>query len=175
MRVSLRLTLPRDARYVPVLRAATSSVLRELGAPREDAEDVELVISEACGNVVRHATGSEAYSVGVAVDAHGCDIEVVDVGPGFDVEASCPDSDSETGRGLYLMRTLVDRLEFLADDEGTRIVLQKRWGTPPAVAEQAATAAEPGLTADLGAFAPDEPDASRANGEAQSSPTRPRH
>lgn len=129
MRVILRLTLPRDARYVPVLRAAASSVLLELGAPREDVEDVALVVSEACGNVVRHASGSQVYSVAVSVDAAGCAVEVVDVGPGFDVETPCPDSDSEAGRGLYLMRTLMDTLEFLADDDGTRIVLQKRWAS----------------------------------------------
>jgi anti-sigma regulatory factor (Ser/Thr protein kinase) len=44
------------------------------------------------------------------------------------------DTDAESGRGLFLMRALVDDFEFMREHDGTRLRLVKRWGyvEPPA-------------------------------------------
>lgn len=124
----MQLSLPRDARYVHVMRSVAERVLDELNAPDQAVDDVRVALSEACANVVRHAAGSSEYTVRFAAAADGCEVEILDLGPGFDPEgrpAAVPDD--ETGRGLALMRALVDDLEFLRSEDSTRVRLVKRW------------------------------------------------
>ncbi len=136
MQLGVQLFLPRDTRYVPVMRRVAQCLLTGLDLPREDVDDIELVLSEACTNVVRHAEGTEGYSVDLQIDAQGCAIEIVDLGPGFgaDFTASAAgttrsgDAD-ETGRGLHLMRSLVDDLQFRRDERETTVRLVKRWAS----------------------------------------------
>jgi serine/threonine-protein kinase RsbW len=134
--IELQLILPRDARYVPLLREVADSLLRGLDAPRESVFDVMVALSEACSNVVRHATGSEEYAVALTVDPACCEIRVYDLGPGIDpatlTRATTPGSPetnalAEDGRGLPLLDALMDELEFVREDHTTTVRLVKRW------------------------------------------------
>ncbi|MFP5372585.1 MAG: ATP-binding protein, partial [Actinomycetes bacterium] len=59
-----------------------------------------------------------------------CRISVLDDGAGFDpaaVTAARPASPLDGGRGLLLMRALVDELDFHATEDGRhRVTLEKR-------------------------------------------------
>ena len=130
MLVRMELTLPRDARYVVMMRNVAGCVLTDLDVPRDAIDDVEVAVTEACANAVRHAVGSAEYTVGLAVAADGCEIEIIDVGPGFDPLGAEMDSfglEAEEGRGLYLIRALVDELAYDRVDQRTRVKLTKRW------------------------------------------------
>lgn len=134
VRVRVDLQLPRDASFVPVMRNIAHCLLADLRVPDDALADVQLVLSEACANVVRHAAGS-GYSVSLAAGHDGCEIEVADAGPGF-VEDASPASgpEAEDGRGLMLMRALVDELRFVRDEDRTRVLLRKHWDPMPAPA-----------------------------------------
>jgi serine/threonine-protein kinase RsbW len=133
--IELHLTLPRDARYVPVLRNVAGSLMRSLEVPEESVDDVAIALSEACGNVIRHAAGTDQYGVVLTVATASCEIEVRDLGPGFDRArmdaAQRGDIDeiegAEDGRGLRLLQALMDELQFVRDDDTTRVRLLKRW------------------------------------------------
>ncbi|HVM00383.1 MAG TPA: ATP-binding protein [Egibacteraceae bacterium] len=129
---SIQLSLPRDARFVSLLRNVAGCVFDDIGAPREATNDIQVALTEACANAIRHAVGSNAYSVAFSVDAEGCEIEVVDLGPGFELPADIlldpePDGENETGRGVLLMRALVDDLQFIRQEDGTSVTLRKYW------------------------------------------------
>jgi serine/threonine-protein kinase RsbW len=131
--IELQLNLPRDARYVSLLRSVAHSLLHGLDVPRDSIDDVTLALSEACNNVVRHARGTEQYGVQLTVAARTCEIEVCDLGPGLDsataeaAAAAYPSSEAEYGRGLPLIRALVDDLQFVRDHGTTTVRLVKRW------------------------------------------------
>lgn len=102
-----------------------------MGVEQDCLSDIELAVTEACSNVLHHAIGSDAgYDVCVEVSALKCDIRVKDTGGGFDpgsmgLESSS--TNSEGGRGIFLMRTLVDELSFISgSDNGTVVHLTKR-------------------------------------------------
>jgi len=126
----VQLNLPRDASYVPVTRGVVTCLLDEVGVPDDAAGDIKVALSEACANVVRHAVGAEDYYVTLEVGPEGCEVEVVDLGTSWTVQEEAPAgpiADAEHGRGLLLMRELVDDFQFVREHDATRVRLVKRW------------------------------------------------
>ena len=130
MEISLTLCLPRDEASVPFVRHVCGHALRHLGVEAECIGDVELAITEACTNVVKHSTDAQdEYKVSVEVDGELCEIRVTDAGMGFDHEARSGEIaqlSAESGRGISLMHALVDRVKFVSrPEEGTIVHLTK--------------------------------------------------
>jgi len=126
--VKMQLSLPTEARYVGMMRNVANCVMSDLGVPEEASDDIQLAVTEACANAVRHSDVGE-YIVHLAVGDEQCEVEVVDMGSGFDPqEIELRGEDVESGRGLWLMQELVDELHFVRADDGTHVKLRKRWG-----------------------------------------------
>ena len=114
MEFKLTLALPRDHYSVPVARRVLKSSMDALGVLPEVAADIELALTEACTNVLDHAQESDEYEVSAGIDGTACVIEVIDRGDGFDGSASLAHAEpgAEDGRGIQLMRALVDKVTF---------------------------------------------------------------
>lgn len=127
--IQLQLCLPRESRLVPMLRSTAAQFLDGIGVAPEDVEDVELVLAEACANVVRHAVDSIDYSVDVRVNDVGCTISVQDEGPGFDPDdLERARANAEGGRGLQLISALVDDVTFSTEDGHHVVRIRMSWG-----------------------------------------------
>ncbi|MGN9844056.1 ATP-binding protein [Nonomuraea sp. H19] len=128
MEATIALRLPRDAASVPLIRQLLESTLRSLGVVEQIRDDIELMLTEACSNVIRHAEPSDDYTVSAAVHDHLCVIRVVDTGNGFDPRAVlAPEPGAEHGRGLQIMRALADEIRFTnRHDNGAMVCLEKR-------------------------------------------------
>ncbi|MBU2666513.1 ATP-binding protein [Actinoplanes bogorensis] len=113
MRMTLRLDLPREAGSVPTVRRMLRSALAVLQVDRGSQDDLEIAITEACSNVVRHAGGAETFEVCLDVAEKHCSIDVRDTGDGFDPEAVGPAGPaSESGRGLALIKALGENVRM---------------------------------------------------------------
>jgi serine/threonine-protein kinase RsbW len=74
----LRLALPAEPENVAVVRRAVAERGERIGLDQVGIDDLKTVVSEACGNVVRHAyPPSEAGSLEVEMNARGDAIELV--------------------------------------------------------------------------------------------------
>jgi len=122
------LVLPRETLSIPVIRRVLGDALHGLGVSHGCTADILVAVSEACTNAVRHAEKATRYEVITGIDESFCVIKVVDAGQGFDVSAQTgPAADSESGRGIKLMRSLVDDVSFESGPGvGTVVYLQKR-------------------------------------------------
>jgi serine/threonine-protein kinase RsbW len=130
MKLFFSLCLPPEGATVPVVRHLCGASLRNLGVEEDCVSDIELAVSEACSNVLKHADGDEQqYEVTVKVDSRRARITVSDTGGRFDVPgrgAMVPDGGAEGGRGLLLMRHLVDELHFVTEGrDRTTLRLEK--------------------------------------------------
>lgn len=129
MEIALRLALPRDELSIPVVRRILDRSMEVLGVEADDRSDITLAITECVTNVLNHARAGENYEVGCAINDDGCHIRVVDHGSGFDPSAVAPpDDNAEQGRGVMLVRALVDSVPFEQEEEedGTVVSLRKR-------------------------------------------------
>ena len=130
MEISLSLRLPRDEASVPLVRHLCGDALRKLRVHDDCVGDVEVAITEACTNVVKHSSGpNEEYNVKIAIDGRKCEISISDAGVGFAHEDHPPDfvpPSAESGRGITLMRALVDKVKFVSRPQaGTIVHLEK--------------------------------------------------
>jgi serine/threonine-protein kinase RsbW len=126
MEISLSLRLPRDEASVPLVRHLCGDALRKLAVAPDCVSDVEVAITEACTNVVKHSLGPhEEYKVTISIDGRTCEISVSDAGVGFDHESRRSEiahPSAESGRGISLMHALVDNVSFVSRPEDGTIV-----------------------------------------------------
>jgi serine/threonine-protein kinase RsbW len=128
--ITFSLCLPRDEASVPVIRRLCKSALNDLGVQDECIADIELAVTEACTNVLKHAHGPEDdYEVTVEINDTDCTIRVIDAGGGFDSSAKGREealAGAENGRGIHLIRALVDNVRFISrPEDGTIVHLEK--------------------------------------------------
>lgn len=130
MEIKLTLALPRDELSVPVVRRLLSQAMEVLGVEPSVVQDIELALTEACTNVLEHVAEGDDYEVSAGIDGDHCVIEVVDRGAGFDGSAEGlteAAAGAEGGRGIQLMRSLVDHVTFSSrPQKGTVVHLEKK-------------------------------------------------
>lgn len=128
-----RLVTGSRAEQIHWIRAWLSANLRLVGVDERDVTDFAIVVSEACGNVARHAYSSGVPGIVILtldVDEESINLRVRDFGNKFDVEAYRPPmlaQPGEAGYGIHIMRTLMDHVAFdTSQPTGTEVLLQRR-------------------------------------------------
>ncbi|WP_219519750.1 ATP-binding protein [Nonomuraea ceibae] len=122
MDLGITLSIPRHTATVPMARKIVDAALVEWGVNAEARGDISIALSEACANAVQHSGTQADYQVDAELQSDRCVLEVIDFGSGFppqiwpaadDHDAFTPFSD-EHGRGLQLIRALMDRMDIVA-------------------------------------------------------------
>src|SRR5947209_15173795 len=119
----LDLELESAPESVALVRAAIKGLGALLEFDRELLEDLQMVASEACNNVILHAYGDEPGPLEVRVTAthDGVDILVRDHGAGLEHDPE-PSADA---LGLAVIRSLADRTELISRvDGGTEVHIE---------------------------------------------------
>lgn len=128
LEINLSLCLPRDELSVPVVRHICRFSMSEVGIDPACVDAILLALTEACTNVLDHATVDDDYEVLLTLDDERCIIRVKDGGVGFDQKGDPEvlDLTAESGRGIGIMRKLVDRVDFESKaEDGTIVHLEK--------------------------------------------------
>ena len=114
-------------------------IAEEAGFDESDVMQISLSVREAVINAVMHGNARDAgkkLTLGFERTGGELIISIRDEGPGLDV-ASLPDPLApenlmkSSGRGIFMIRTMMDEVRFQTLDPGTEIKLIKRVpGTP---------------------------------------------
>lgn len=125
LRVALELQIPSDVRYIERIVELVTRQCAELSfPPRHCALNVPVALSEALSNAILRGNRedpSRQVRVKAALDSSSLVVEVADEGDGFDIDACMIDPTApenlarEDGRGLFLMRRLMHRVERFTD------------------------------------------------------------
>jgi serine/threonine-protein kinase RsbW len=117
--------LPQEGTTVALVRGVVTDALRALGVTAECIDDIRLALSEACTNVLEHAAAEDEYEVRLEVDGDRCALSVKNTGNGFDasvLDDVMPDESSPRGRGVAIMRAVMDSVEFSSEPRSGTIV-----------------------------------------------------
>ncbi|HEV2754293.1 MAG TPA: SpoIIE family protein phosphatase [Actinomycetota bacterium] len=127
------LVLPNEPARIAEIRAFVSAFLLDLRAPVDATSEIMLAVGEAAANATRHGRRAEGRSevrVRCAAEQGTVSITIADDGGGFDMtkleRTELPDPFASGGRGLFLMRELMDEVKFETSDRGTNVVLRRR-------------------------------------------------
>ena len=115
MRMSVLLNLPREVDSVPAVRRLLRCALTTLDVDSQSGADLEIALTEACANVIKHASDVASYEVRLDVGDDRCSIDVLDSGSGFELApdaGQAPAPDSEHGRGLFLIKALGENVRM---------------------------------------------------------------
>jgi serine/threonine-protein kinase RsbW len=134
--VALDIEIPSDVRYIDDVIELAARKCRELDVPPHKCSlNVRVALAEAISNAILRgnaATGGRRVRVRAVVTDDEVVFDVVDEGPGFDLGAARPDPTEpenllrEDGRGLFLMKRLMDRVErFQSDGNVVRLTLRR--------------------------------------------------
>ncbi len=128
------LSIPSEDRYIYLLDLVVSYVAKEMEFDEETTEQVNLAVIEAGTNAIRHGNGNNPEKTALFRFCLGEDkltVSVKDCGSGFDPEEVGDPLSPENfmkpcGRGIFLMRALMDEVEYDVDEgAGTEVRLVK--------------------------------------------------
>jgi anti-sigma regulatory factor (Ser/Thr protein kinase) len=121
---SFTTSLPADPGALSGLRAMVRAWLSTQGVPPETHDDIVLACDEACANAIEHAFGrgpGDAIRVDLRREDDDVVIAVTDVGTW---RAGPPYVDR--GRGIEIMRAVMDDVDIRSNDAGTVVTLRRR-------------------------------------------------
>jgi serine/threonine-protein kinase RsbW len=135
-RVAFDLQIPSDVEYIEGVVELATQRCRELKlSPAKCSLNVPVALSEALSNAIlrgNDSTGGKQVRIRAIVSDTDLVFEIVDEGRGFDLEECTQDCTTEEnitkeeGRGLFLMRRLMDRVEsFRREGNVVRLTLRR--------------------------------------------------
>jgi len=131
-RLAFEVELPSEPVMLRGMRRRLEAWLLKLGVDHEDIVDVVLAVSEACNNSIEHAyseNGGGPINVSVGKEAELLRVTVEDHGTWRE-----PTPREERGRGLMLIRHLMQSTDVETGLHGTRISFVRRVGSEPGTA-----------------------------------------
>jgi serine phosphatase RsbU (regulator of sigma subunit)/anti-sigma regulatory factor (Ser/Thr protein kinase) len=133
----LRLALPCDLNQVRHASQTVHRFLAEQGCGDEILSGCDLALVEACNNAIKYAPDSaRATPVGVEVTCsrEQLELRVTDHTQGFEwpERAELPPPESESGRGIFLIQSLMDSAQYLRGNGENVLVLRKSCLSPGA-------------------------------------------
>jgi serine/threonine-protein kinase RsbW len=134
--IHVDIVVPNKKRYLSLIGNIAEEVVRALanyGGDRDAlAFHLNLVLTEAMVNAIEHSAPTDSeHTVRVCIfieDEDLC-VRVYDYGQGFDIDViptPAPDDLSERGRGIFLIRSLMDVVKYRRTDAGNVLEMHKR-------------------------------------------------
>jgi serine/threonine-protein kinase RsbW len=127
----LALRLPAEAAQVPVARRAVAEFCERCGMAAPLIDDVKLVVTEACTNVVLHAYGGAAarqrtFDLSASLEPGAVLVSVSDQGRGI----GAPSPNRGLGLGLRLALQLAGGVQTRDGEDGLGTRLTMRFALP---------------------------------------------
>ena len=118
-----RLRIPSLTDNLQIIREFVINIAAKAGFNEESQGQIALAVDEACTNVIKHAYKYHAkkpIEIVLRIDSKKIKIIISDKGTGFDIsKVKKPDlkkyikESRHNGLGIYLMRTLMDEVNYV--------------------------------------------------------------
>ena len=131
MKKPLVLHMTSDPALLSAVRVALSKICERAGYSMSEINKIVLAVDEACTNVIKHAyKGQKDLPIVVTamVNGQNLEIEINDKGEKADVSKikSRPLNEVRPGGlGVYLMKSVMDHVEFKYDENGNTLYMRK--------------------------------------------------
>jgi serine/threonine-protein kinase RsbW len=130
----ITLSIPSQERHMDLADMAISYIVSDMGFDEETGDQISLAAIEAVSNAIKHGNKNDpekTVQLRFYIEQDRLTVSVSDHGSGFDLECVEDPLDPENlmkpcGRGIFLMRSLMDRVIYSIDEDcGTEVQLVK--------------------------------------------------
>jgi serine/threonine-protein kinase RsbW len=132
--VNNTIRIPSQEEFLPDVDSFIEGILRGFGTDETTIADIAICVTELVNNSIIHGNKSDPDKE-VAVEIGKIDsvveITITDEGTGFDIEHLESPIDEqnllkEVGRGIFIVRSLMDRVDVKFLKDGTRVTIAKK-------------------------------------------------
>ncbi len=131
-----KITVPSDHEFLTDVDVFLEGLLRGFGTDESVIADIAISVSELVNNAITHGrkgTGNGEVEVEIQRKDKKVQISVTDHGTGFnpeDVDDPLAEENllKEVGRGIFIVRSLMDDIKIESSDQGTTITITKSIG-----------------------------------------------
>jgi serine phosphatase RsbU (regulator of sigma subunit)/anti-sigma regulatory factor (Ser/Thr protein kinase) len=123
-----RIALPCELESVRPAALKARGLLADLGATPEDQTGCELALVEACNNAVLYSREKQRpIVIQILAEGPALELQVIDHTSGFDwpEHLELPSPEAEHGRGLFIIRSVMDEVLYLKGGGENRLVMRK--------------------------------------------------
>jgi serine/threonine-protein kinase RsbW len=136
--INIEIIVPNQTRYLSMIGKIGENLARELDRYKGDREalahHLNVVLTEGVVNAIKHANAADPNKdIKIHISASGKEIciKVYDSGLGFDltgVPEPCFETDQlgEKGRGIFIIRSLMDSVEYKRTKGGNVLEMKKK-------------------------------------------------
>ena len=127
----LELHIPNAFGYEKVAMNFAATAAKDMGLSNARIEDLKTAVSEACLNAIEHGNKMDArMKVGIVLNVEELNLQVTvqdegdEIGPVETpkIEDKIEGKDKPRGWGIFLIKNLVDEVEFESTPEGGNLV-----------------------------------------------------
>jgi serine/threonine-protein kinase RsbW len=130
---TFELKFSSDTKYLENVEKLSTKVARYANLSESDSDDLGIVTTELVNNAIHHGNKNDPdkiVHIVFTVDDQKIELRIFDQGKGFNPEhlkdPLAPENLlNESGRGIFLIRNLMDGLEFNFTDTGTETIVTK--------------------------------------------------
>jgi serine/threonine-protein kinase RsbW len=130
---TFNLEISSDSKYLSKVDKLSAKVARYAKLDNSSSDDLGIVATELVNNAIYHGNKNDPNKkvrIVFSVNSDRIEIRIKDQGDGFNPDGLkdplAPENLlSESGRGIFLIRNLMDSLDFRFTDEGTETIVIK--------------------------------------------------
>ena len=127
----VEITISSHPRWLRLVRQVVCEYALETGFDAQDSHAITLAVGEAVGNIIKHSyqgRTDRSFVLRCKADAAALEVSLLDDGEPFDPNLQIsppPDELRPGGRGLYLMKTIMDEIRYTREGKSNVVKMRK--------------------------------------------------
>jgi serine/threonine-protein kinase RsbW len=129
-----KLSIPSSTKFLKKVENLSVQVARDFKLSESDSDDLAIVVTELVNNAIHHGNNEDVdktVTIIFYISSNSIKIKIKDQGKGFDPnnlnDPLAPENLlKESGRGIFLIRQLMDDVSFNFTKDGTEVITFKK-------------------------------------------------
>ena len=125
--------IPSDISQIQIVEAKAEKIAQRLGFSEDECDSLAIAVTEIVANAINHGNKrnkQKSVYVKFIIKNNTFEIHVKDEGEGFDPNEIADPLKPEnilkdSGRGVFIVKALVDDVKYKFDKTGTKVILIK--------------------------------------------------
>ena len=129
-----QLSIPSNTKFLKQVESLSVQVARDMRLNESDSDDLAIAVTELVNNAIHHGNQEnmdKQVTIIFNISSNRIEIRIKDEGSGFNPnnlnDPLAPENIlKESGRGIFLIRQLMDSVDFNFTKQGTEVIATKK-------------------------------------------------